>query len=171
MSWLCSNCSSSNTEKETSCFVCGAERKSKSSKSKPPKPEPVTATEEEPAASAVLKTDERKSVFGSLREKLDKWFGTEDKTETKATEAPEVKPAEPAVKRETSRTRSRSTFASPWPEHNIVFDKDMIKAKGYVGVEQKTMDGYRGYRFCKADGTSRFMRVEMVIVQKMARKV
>lgn len=61
--------------------------------------------------------------------------------------------------------------AEPWPEHKIVFDNDAIKAKGYVGFERKTMGGVNGYEFIRSDGTRQFIRVEMVVIQKMAKKV
>lgn len=62
-------------------------------------------------------------------------------------------------------------FASPWPEHKIEFIPDAIRARGYVRTEQQTMGGINGYKFIKADGTSQFIRVEMVLVQKMAKKL
>ena len=62
-------------------------------------------------------------------------------------------------------------FASPWPEHKIEFIPDAIRARGYVRTEQQTMGGINGYKFIKADGTSQFIRVEMVLIQKMAKKL
>ena len=61
--------------------------------------------------------------------------------------------------------------SDPWPEHKIVFDMDAIKAKGYVGFERKSMGGVNGYEFVRSNGTKQFIRVEMVIIQKMAKKV
>lgn len=61
--------------------------------------------------------------------------------------------------------------ATPWPEHHIEFDMDVIRAKGYVRFEQKSMGGVNGYNFIRSDGTSQFIRVEMVLIQKMAKKV
>lgn len=63
------------------------------------------------------------------------------------------------------------TSSDPWPEHKIVFDMDAIKAKGYVGFERKSMGGVNGYEFVRSNGTKQFIRVEMVIIQKMAKKV
>lgn len=62
-------------------------------------------------------------------------------------------------------------FVAPWPEHSIEFDADAIKARGYVRTEQETLGGVKGYKFIRADGTSQFIRVEMVLIQKMAKKL
>ena len=59
----------------------------------------------------------------------------------------------------------------PWPEHKIEFDEAKIKEKGYIKVEQSTAAGVNGYKFTKVNGASQFIRVEMVIIQKMAKKV
>ena len=75
--------------------------------------------------------------------------------------------AEPVVAVEDSV----SGFAEPWPEHKIEFDTAAIIAKGYVATVQKTMNGINGYEFIRANGNRQFIRVEMIIIQKMARKV
>lgn len=62
-------------------------------------------------------------------------------------------------------------FGEPWPEHNIVFDQAAIMAKGYARVERKTLNGINGYNFIRTNGTAQFIRVEMVLMQKMAMKV
>lgn len=59
----------------------------------------------------------------------------------------------------------------PWPEHKIVFDMDVIKAKGYVRFERKSMGGVNGYEFVRTNGTKQFIRVEMIVIQKMAKKI
>lgn len=61
-------------------------------------------------------------------------------------------------------------FAAPWPEHSIEFDEGAIKAKGYIRVEQQTLGGVNGYNFIRPDGTSQFIRAEMAVIQKMAKK-
>lgn len=61
-------------------------------------------------------------------------------------------------------------FAEPWPEHNIEFDTEAIKAKGYVGMVQKNMSGINGYEFVRSNGTRQFIRVEMVVALRMATK-
>lgn len=58
----------------------------------------------------------------------------------------------------------------PWPEHKIVFDMDVITAKGYIGYERQTLNGVNGYSFVKANGTKQFIKVEMVLMLKMAKR-
>ena len=58
----------------------------------------------------------------------------------------------------------------PWPEHKIKFDSDAIKARGYISIKRDTLDGIKGYRLTKPDGTSHFMLVEIMLLQKMAKK-
>ncbi len=62
-------------------------------------------------------------------------------------------------------------FCEPWPEHGIVFDSDMIKMKGYIRAERTTFSGINGYNFFRSDGSKQFIKKEMLIVFKMARKV
>lgn len=61
-------------------------------------------------------------------------------------------------------------FCTPWPEHNVTFDIDVIKAKGYVHTEQATVAGVKGYNFFRADGSSQFMRIEIITTFRMAKK-
>ena len=69
-------------------------------------------------------------------------------------------------------SKSGVLICAPWPEHKIVFDEAKIDEKGYSKVEQSTLNGVKGYIFTeKETGTTRFLRVEMVINQKMAKKV
>lgn len=75
-----------------------------------------------------------------------------------------------AVKLVTSSVTVKG-FDSPWPEHKVEFDISAIKSRGYVGCSKKTMGDVKGYMFDKADGTQQFIRIEMVLVQKMAKKL
>lgn len=59
----------------------------------------------------------------------------------------------------------------PWPEHKIVFDMDVIIAKGYVGVVRSIRDDKKGYELINDDGTKRFIPVGTMVVQKMAKKI
>lgn len=61
------------------------------------------------------------------------------------------------------------SICDPWPEHSIVFDVDQIKRKGYSRIERMSMGGVNGYSCIKADGTSQFIRIEMLLIQKMAK--
>lgn len=62
-------------------------------------------------------------------------------------------------------------YAAPWPGQHICFDPDAIRARGYVRSAQTVLGGVQGYTFYKADGTGQFMRQEMLLIQKLARKV
>lgn len=73
------------------------------------------------------------------------------------TPAPATEPAAPAI-------------CEPWEEHDIEFDADGIRAKGFVRCERTSMGGVNGYNFFTADGTCRFIRQEMAVIQKLARK-
>ena len=77
----------------------------------------------------------------------------------------------PAAPEPVSAPASTSDFAEPWSGHSIVFDESGIRAKGFVRSEQASMGGVNGYNFYTADGTCRFIRQEMAVIQKMARKV
>lgn len=62
-------------------------------------------------------------------------------------------------------------FVDPYPEHNIEFDMDTIISKGFVASAHKTMNGINGYEFIRTNGHRQFMRVEMLIIMKMAKKL
>ncbi|MBR0294338.1 MAG: protein kinase [Bacilli bacterium] len=48
---------------------------------------------------------------------------------------------------ERSRTRitREATFAEPWPEHNITFNEEKIRSRGYVGLVREELNGIKGY--------------------------
>ena len=84
-------------------------------------------------------------------------------------------PREPRERRERVKPpkrekapRIKKGFTKPWPEHNIKFDVDVIKGKGFVRSERTEMNAVKGYTFYKADGTSQFIKAEMLIVLHMA---
>lgn len=81
--------------------------------------------------------------------------------------APAVTPARVVTR---SIPEAVDTVCEPWPEHAIEFDPEMIRTRGYTGVEQGTMSGINGYYLRRPDGGRRFIRVEMMIVQRMALK-
>ena len=178
MSWVCSNCSNSNEEESTCCIVCGYDRPTESH-----------VREREPEAI------EGKIVFSSfavVKESVKGFFSSIGRLGTKISNkiksvsskrppreprerirAPR-EPREPrervkAPKREKT-PRVKKGFAKPWPEHNIKFDVDVIKGKGFVRSERTEMNAVRGYTFYKADGTSRFIKVDMLVVLHMAIK-
>ena len=90
-----------------------------------------------------------------------------------ASPAPKPAPA-PAPKEEpkpVKREEGMAGASEPWPEHAIEFDPEAIRAKGYTAFGQDTMGGVKGYSFVRKDGTKQFLRVEMVLIQKLARKL
>ncbi len=82
------------------------------------------------------------------------------------------KPA-PETKKETTTHGPVSggvKLCDPWPEHRITFDPEVIGKKGFSAVARDTIGGVNGYRFSRPDGSDQFIRAEMAVVQKMARK-
>ena len=77
----------------------------------------------------------------------------------------------PAPAAEPEPVPEADPFCKPWAEHNIEFDPEGIRAKGFVRSEQTTLGGVNGYNFYTADGSARFIRQEMAIIQKLAKKL
>ena len=88
-------------------------------------------------------------------------------SETKAAEAPAEAPA-PV---EAAPAPAAAAFAEPWEEHGIAFDEDGIKSKGFVRSERAELGGVKGYNFYTADGACRFIRAEMAVIQRLAKKI
>jgi len=162
MSWVCTNCSTSNDDTATSCAVCGMSRSS---------------------SSEVVETEESKiffSNFDAFKYAIKKMFSKSSapKKEKKADRRTESLPP-PATSDSSETTKAKkprkplfgSAYASPWPEHKIEFDKAVIQSKGFVRSERETLNGVNGYMFYREVGTSQFIRVEMALIQKMARKI
>ena len=158
MSWICPNCSNSNEDMQTSIinnkfnfFISDFEAFTESVKNlfraKP------AATRSGDATESVSYTTKAPKPSKPARVK------------------PEKAPKEAKEKKPKKSGLFKSDFAKPWPEHKIKFDTNAIKEKGYVRSEQKTMSGVNGYCFYKEDGSSQFIRVEMALIQKMARKL
>lgn len=86
-------------------------------------------------------------------------------------EMAELKVPEPAAETAPTAAAPASDFAEPWEEHSIEFDAETIKAKGYLRSERAVLGGVNGYNFYTADGSCRFIRQEMAVIQKLAKKV
>ena len=84
---------------------------------------------------------------------------------------PPVPPAPPIPPMPSEADVGGSSDVEKWPEHSIEFDHEMIAKKGYVKVEKGEKNGIKGYYFTRTDGIRQFIRVEMMIMQKMARKL
>lgn len=172
MSWICPNCSNSNEDTQTKCFVCGMD-----------KPSSVVETDSGECKIVFSDfeafTESVKNLFRSKPATTRSGDATESVSRTARTPKPsksarvkpEKAPKEAKEKKPKKSGLFKSDFAKPWPEHKIKFDTDVIKGKGYVRSEQKNMGGVNGYCFYKEDGSSQFIRVEMVLIQKMAHKV
>ena len=170
MSWICPNCSNSNEDTQVNCFVCGMDRPS------------AVADSDSCEGKIVFSNFEAfsESIKGLFRHKRSKRKTSESSDEpsesVKSSKSGKTQPAKPekepkTLKPKKSKKYFESDFAKPWPEHNIKFDTDVIKSKGFVRSEQMVMNGINGYCFYKEDGVSQFIRVEMVLIQKMAVKV
>ena len=184
MVWICANCSTSNDDTLDKCFVCGAER-STSERSTAVWPTSERSTAEIPIHGKICFSD-YEAFVDSLNYFLD---SISSKSDSDVSASRGTSGSDPRINTsrsgpietpsrttgDTSRTETTTTsgrgFAEPWSDHKIKFDIDKIKSKGYVGLEQKVMGGVKGYSFYKADGSTQFIRVEMILIQKMAYKV
>ena len=159
MGWVCPNCSNPNEESSSSCFVCGATR-------------PSTTVEEVPS----IKGSVVFSDFAVWKE-LKRQFFKRISAPPKRTERPRTiastseRKAKPPKEKKVKKRSGGSGFAKPWSDHAIKFDIDIIKNKGYVRSEQKELNGIKGYVFYREDGSSQFIRMEMILIQKMAHKL
>ncbi len=72
--------------------------------------------------------------------------------------------------RERTTVTTAGPFAESWPGQRLVFDPEVIRGKGYVRSSQTVLSGVQGYTFYKEDGTARFFRPEMLLIQKLAHK-
>ena len=75
-----------------------------------------------------------------------------------------------AVKRAGTTPIVAEKFCEPWSEHAIVFVTENIKQRGFVRAEQTSLAGVKGYTFYKADGSKQFIKLEMLLIFKMAKK-
>ena len=61
-----------------------------------------------------------------------------------------------------------SNICEPFEEHNIVFDKEMIKSRGYVSIERIVQNGQNKYKLVDSKGTVRVMDHKMCLALKIA---
>jgi len=62
-------------------------------------------------------------------------------------------------------------IADPWPEHNVKFDKSVMNSKGFLKLEKQSLNGVNGYQLTRTNGATQFMRIEMLVIQKIAIKL
>ena len=79
-----------------------------------------------------------------------------------ATPTPTPTPTPPPAKPTTP-------FCEPWPEHDIEWDIDLIKSKGYTGSRQELHLGIKGYLFFQGS-ESRFLSVDTLCMLKLAKR-
>ena len=185
MSWVCLNCSSSNEEESTRCAVCGYDR---------PTERELLERETDVIEGkivfsefAVIK-ESVKNFFKSvskfaarIKAVVKDWSLRRERTRTEVSRESERR--EEPLREETPSRReeipprreedlpSVGSFASPWAEHKIIFDVDVMKSKGIIRSEQAEMNSVKGYMLYKEDGTSRFIRTEMLVALHMAKKI
>lgn len=61
-----------------------------------------------------------------------------------------------------------SDFCEPWPEHEIVFERDKLNDSGYIASERVEKSGRKCYNLYKRDGTPRLFSFENLLLLKMA---
>ncbi|MCQ2466622.1 MAG: zinc finger Ran-binding domain-containing protein [Clostridia bacterium] len=191
MSWICPVCSNSNSDSTSECFVCGTARATTSSSvaiksgSSSMKSSSYSDDGDSEECNVVFSMGaDIKDSISSFFAKIKNGFGDESKASTvkvKPGKKSDKKLVKTDDKKSTSSDKKSSdkkktssilpTFAAPWPEHKIKFDKDVIKNKGFVKSEQFEMDGVKGYRFYRESGDCQFIRAEMAVIQKLAKKV
>lgn len=76
----------------------------------------------------------------------------------KKTIAPKTPVAEP----------EETGFCEPWVEHNMEFDKDKMKEKGFVGIERTSINDTKGYNLIDSKGNKKYYLDSMLVIFKMA---
>lgn len=61
-------------------------------------------------------------------------------------------------------------FDEPWICHKITFNKEKLKSRGFVAVEQTTFSGVSGYNVFRADSTCTFFDVNKLLLMGYAIK-
>ncbi len=70
----------------------------------------------------------------------------------------------------TTSTATVTGFCAPWSEHNIEIDEGVARSKGYVGLQQETRAGVKGYLLFATSGEPRFVRAELLCMLKLAKR-
>ena len=76
--------------------------------------------------------------------------------------------ADDVVSRGYARSAREEIFCEPWAEHSITFDQTRMRSRGFVSAEQTVKDGAKGYTLYRADSSSMFFKLEMLIAMKYA---
>ena len=140
MCWICPNCSSANEEENLICSVCDCER----------------PADKRGGRKSKIRRGEGGSRLSAVKDSVKRFFrGLAGKLS--------------ALKKKMGASGSKSC-PQPWPEHEILLMPDVIRRKGYKSIAQATKEGIRGYELIREDGSRRFVRVEILLAQKMAEK-
>lgn len=85
----------------------------------------------------------------------------------------EPRPAK-SIKEKTGETHelpSADKWPSGWPEHNIVFNIERLKSRGFVSGENKELSGIHGYQLYRAgDSVGQFVHYDMMLSMGYAQK-
>ena len=57
-----------------------------------------------------------------------------------------------------------------WPEHDITFDVDRIRSRGFISGEQTVLAGVKGYMLYRSDSSSVFFNEDKLIAMKCANR-
>lgn len=69
-----------------------------------------------------------------------------------------------------AKPNRENIFDAPWPEHNIVFDIELIKKKKFVSLERTLIKTTKGYTLYRVDSSSQFFRLDNMIMFGFARE-
>ena len=62
-----------------------------------------------------------------------------------------------------------SSICEPYPEHNIIFDEELIRSRGYVSVQRIVQNGQNKYKLLDSKGNVRIMDYKMCLALKLAK--
>lgn len=89
------------------------------------------------------------------------------------TPAPKPTPTPKPAPTPTPTPVGGAAICDPWPEHKVTFDKAVMDTKKIVKIERAAMNGVNGYNvtYGGEKTTVRFINVNMLIMQKIAKKI
>ena len=169
MSWKCPVCSASNSDTVTVCRVCDYDNTRTALRE---------GSSSESSCNVVYSTMDYLLAFFSGRKKQEKPIVKRDtKDKRDRTDRSDRSYRNKTLgkdedrKRKTDKPKRVAMGAfSPWPEHGIVIDDKVMHEKGYTRIERSTRGDINGYMLFKDDGSSKFMRDNVLLLIKIAKK-